>query len=180
MQEPQPISETNTVRDYLLNKNERPMQSTQNTIVERLLKPLIKPQETPEQVLTRVFKTQNYEEDADYVAIINHLTAYQKGGKHRNWDDYAEKIPQEIREKLALILGECSRNGFISPSVYNGGLFWTRIMTHRKMTDDLCTLCRRECNVRSDIDSGAEKLRRQNKIKNHEEYEEPKKCWEDV
>jgi hypothetical protein len=141
------------------------------------LKPLIKPQETPEQVLTWMFKTQNYEKDADYVAIINHLIAYQKGGKYRNWDDYVEKIPQGIRDKWKSILVECARNGFIAPYAQDNKLFWMRIMTHKKMTDDLCTMCQRECKVRSDIDGGVEKLRMQNKIKNHEKYEEPKKCW---
>ena len=151
----------------------------QNTTVARQLKPLIKPQETPEQVLTRAFKDKNYEKTTDYEGIIKHLVAYQKGGNHRNWGDYAEKIPQEMRDKLASIISECARNGFIYPHVYDGKLLWMRIETHREITDDLCTLCRRDCVIRSDIDTGVEKLRRQTKIKNKMKYEEPKKCWED-
>lgn len=175
MQEPQPISETNTVRDYLLNKNERPMQSTQNTIVERLLKPLIKPQETPEQVLTRVFKSANYEQLVDYEAIIKHLEAYQKAGNYRKWDEYAEKMPEETRARLKNILAECARQGFIAPYVYGGKLVWQRIMTHGKMTSDLCTLCELDCVKRSDIDTGVTKWR----MKNQPGYREPKKCWEE-
>ena len=148
----------------------------QNTTAERHLKPLVKPQETPEQVLTRVFKTVEYTNNTDYCIIINHLTAYQKAGNYRRWDEYAEKIPAEIKAKLGEILIECARNGFIAPYVYDGKLVWKRIMTHGKMTGDLCTLCRRECVKRSDIDTGVEKWRRQNQNR----YEEPKKCWEEV
>ena len=174
MQELQPISETNAVRAYHLNRNARPMQSTPNTTVARLLKPLIKPQETPEQVLTRVFKTGNYQNLVDYENLTKHLVAHQKNGDHRRWDEYAEKIPMEIRNQWRVILVECARNGFIAPHVSEKKISWMRVMTHGPMTDDLCTLCRRECTKREDIDTGEGRRRKQENKK----YEEPKKCWE--
>ena len=58
--------------------------------------------------------------------------------------------------------------------IERAGRRWQRIMTHGPMTDDLCTLCRRECQKREDIDTGESKWRRQNQPR----YHDPKKCWE--
>jgi len=116
----------------------------------------------------------DYERLTDYEGIIRHLEAYQKGGEHRRWDDYAEKIPVAVREQWKLILSECARQGFITPYVFEGKLLWRRVMTWGNSTHDLCTLCRRECQKRTDIDTGETKWRRQN-VNN---YHEPAKCWQ--
>jgi len=123
-------------------------------------------------VLTRIFKTQDYRAMADYQIIVDHIASYQKTGENRRWDDYGHKIPDALRSIWRLILNECARNGFIAPYVYDGELHWRRIMTHGKHTD-LCSLCRRECIKRDDIDNGETKWRRMN-VPN---YHEPTKCW---
>lgn len=165
------IGETG-IKRYILSKTALPMKSMPNTTVEKQLKPLIIQQETPDNVLNRVFKTAEYERLTDHDSIIKHLIAYQKGGDHRRWDEYAGKIPQELRDTWALILSECRRNGFIAPYVFNGKLQWRRIMTTGKQAD-LCTMCSRDCTLRNDIDEGNVKWRRQNQ----NGYHEPAACW---
>jgi hypothetical protein len=173
MQGLQPISGT-SVRRYVLNKTNSQMTSMPNTTAEKHLKPLIIPQETPEQVLTGIFKSPNYKELSDYQAIINHLVAFGKAGELKKWDDYAPKIPDAIREIWKRILFECRRNGFIAPYVYNNELIWRRIMTHSNHAD-LCTLCERSCHVREGIDTGEFKWRKQNM----KSFHEPNKCWKE-
>ena len=150
------------------------MQSTQNTSGIKHSKPLIKPQETPDAIMTRIFKTYDYENENSYKGIIKHLETYQRAGDNRRWDEYAEKIPIEARNTWAQIISECARNGFMAPYVYNEKLIWRRVMTRGVMTDNLCMLCRRECKTREDIDTGEIKWR----LKNVPGFEEPKKCWE--
>jgi len=108
----------------------------------------------------------------DYKIIIEHLESYQKAGENRRWDEYANRIPEQLRNTWRLILSECARNGFISPHVSNETLIFKRIETHG-VQSDLCTLCRRECKKRDDIDTGETKWRRQNVAG----YHEPLKCW---
>jgi hypothetical protein len=139
---------------------------------KRHLKPLIIPQETPDAILTGIFKTVNYTELTDYQAIINHIVAFNKAGELKKWDDYAPKIPDAIREIWKRILFECRRNGFIAPYVYNNELIWRRIMTRGRHAD-LCTLCERSCHVREGIDTGEFKWRKQNM----KSFHEPHKCW---
>ena len=117
----------------------------------------------------------NYKNHNDYQGIIKHLEAYQRGGEHRRWEDYAGKIPPDIRELWRTALADCARNGFIAPYVFAGELIWRRIVTRGQATRDLCTLCRRECRNRDDIDGGEVTWR----LKHAPGYEEPKKCWED-
>jgi hypothetical protein len=136
------------------------------------LKPLIIPQETPDAILTGIFKSSNYKELTDYQAIISHLIAFNKVGELKKWDDYAPKIPDAIRAIWKQILFDCRRNGFIAPYVYNNELIWRRIMTHGKHSD-LCTLCERACHVREGIDTGEFKWQRQNT----KSFHEPHKCW---
>lgn len=173
MQEMEQIGETG-IKKYILNRTDLPTKSTLNTTVAKKLKPMIIPQETPNDVLIRIFKTTNYENMADYESIIKHLEAYQKGGDCRKWDEYAEKIPHDLRMILKNILTECARNGFIAPYVYGRKLKWNRIMTHGPSTNDLCTLCRRDCDIRTDIETGKNK----NKKQYNPEFQEPRKCWE--
>lgn len=144
-----------------------------NTTGERRLKPLINPEETPDQIMRRLFKSDNYEQMADYVSIMNHLSAYAKGGEHKRWDEYAPKIPADLRVLLGKMLTECRRNGFISPYIYYDKIKWRRVMTNGPQ-GDLCTLCSRDCEIRDSIDNGDAKWKRTNM----QGYREPMKCWE--
>jgi len=137
------------------------------------LRPLVIPQETPEQTLMRIFKSVNYENSVDFKIIIEHLGSYQKAGNNGRWDDYVNKIPDVLRKTWGLILAECARNGFIAPYVYDGKLIFRQVVTRGKQAD-LCTLCRRECLKRENTDSGEYKWR----IENVNGFREPKKCWE--
>lgn len=128
----------------------------------------------PRDVLAAVFKTESYESLADYKALVDHLDAYQKAGDLRSWDVYSAKIPEALRKQWSEVLSECRRNGFIAPYAYDKKMIWRQIRTHGPMTDDLCTLCDKECKTREMIDSGDAKWRTAN-IKG---WREPKKCWE--
>jgi len=111
---------------------------------------------------------------ADYDAIVGHLAAYQKGGETRNWEEYRKKIPDALLKKFAEVQIECRRNGFINPKAIDGNLIFAQIRTYGEMTEDLCTLCDRECRIRSAMERGEYKphVLKMRKLK------EPKKCWQ--
>lgn len=123
--------------------------------------------------MRRIFKSDNYEQMADYVSIMNHLSAYAKGGEHKRWDEYAPKIPADLRVLLGKMLVECRRNGFVAPFVFDGVIQWRRIVTHGAQ-GDLCTLCDRQCKRRDDLESGRVKW-----LREHQRgYREKNPCWE--
>jgi len=166
------LNESGQIR-YYLNRQDKQQRSTQNGNVERQLKPLVVPEETPETTMAKIFGSASFRNLTDYEAIVKHLVAYQKTGENRRWDEYAAVMPQPLRETLAKVLKECRRNGFIAPYVFDGEIQWRRVMTHGQQ-GDLCTLCDRECKRRDDLESGRFKW-----LREHQNgYREPKACWE--
>ena len=166
------IQDSRQIR-YYLNLQDAQPRSTQSGNVRRGLKPIVTPEETPEQILAKVFGSENYRNLTDYQAIVKHLISYQKSGDNRRWDEYAGTIPQPLRDTLTRMLVECRRNGFIAPYVFDGVIQWRRIMTHGTQ-GDLCTLCDRDCKRRDNLESGRVKW-----LREHQRgYREKNPCWE--
>ena len=166
------IQDSRQIR-YYLNLQDAQPRLTQSGNEKRHLKPLIHPEKTPEMIASEIFKSQNYENLTDYQTIVKHLISYQKGGDNRRWDEYAQPIPQALRDLLSTLLNECRRNGFVAPYVFDGKVIWRRVATYGEQ-GDLCTLCERDCVRSENVDTGRVKW-----LRAHQGgYREPKPCWE--
>ena len=170
MPELEPIGQTQGIKHYKTGQTPSLPPSSPGGML-RKLPPLIKPQEMPPEIMKRIIK-----DSTDFVTIREMLKAYQRTGDNKAWDTFRQKIPDDILGLWGSILSECRRNGFIGPWAHDEKIHWRQILSTNKVVGDLCTLCKRECKRREDIDSGENKLR----WLADNNFEEPKPCWEEV
>ena len=174
-----PIGQQPRVNQFTSNQEKK---TASQLRVERALKPFAKPQEMPAETMRRIFKTDDYQVDPLYEAIIKHLRIYQSAGDDRNWDHYArKKVDDDVRWMFRKLLIEWRRNGFVNPTVFDGELRFEQIRTRGPLETsgglpiiDCCTLCARDCRIRYEIDSGELKKRQMT----YPEYKEKPKCWQ--
>lgn len=143
--------------------------STESMPSQRLTRrPVISANTTPAEII-----------GTDLIAFTAVIKSYQGAPQDVGWDKYAANITTPgTRDMVKRIMLECRRQGYIYPRVYDGKLYWHRIVMSesesRKKSVDLCTLCERDCVVREDIDSGKGKWA---KLRDSR-YREPEKCWQ--
>ena len=134
------------------------------------LPPLVVPEEMPETTMSRIFNP------GEYDAMVTYLLAYQRGGDLRRWDEFRNRIPDELLISWGIVMIECKRNGFVNPHVFNGKIIWDQILENgsgERRNADLCTLCDRDCRRREMVDTGDMKRKKLMGIPIHE----PKPCW---
>ena len=97
------------------NRQTRPSESTENIGRLKREKPLVRPLDTPRDIIRK------YISDVEYEAIAKHLQSYAKGRK--GWDEYAGGIDGDLRRKMAQVFSECRQNGFFGPrATWDNGL----------------------------------------------------------
>ena len=176
MAELEPIGQTQEIEHY---NPERTQKSPQSPPSGRLTKkpPVIKPAELPETTMRRILHASRLHDNADYISIVGYLTAYQRQGDNRRWDEFRNKIPAELLKLWGDILIECRRNGFCLPRAENDQIRWRQVINTNDIPNgDLCIMCDRECKIRETIDSGQDKRRR---LTSNQGIRETRKCWQD-
>ena len=135
------------------------------------------PEELPETTMRRILQASKLSDSSDYKSIVGYLTAYQRQGDNRRWDEFRNKIPPELLKMWGDILIDCRRNGFCLPRAENDQIRWRQVINTNDIPNgDLCSMCYRECSIRERMDSGeAKRIRLMEKG-----IEETKKCWQDV
>ena len=123
--------------------------------------------------MRRIFQAGNLDESEDYKSIKNHLYLFKRHGEHRRWDEYRNKVPQELLFTWAVVMTDCRRNGFIAPHMENGMIVFDQVLASGMGNADLCTMCERYCLRRDMIDTG--ELKRRKAV--NKDYQELKPCW---
>ena len=73
--------------------------------------------------------------------MIKHLITYQKSGDDRNWDNYRNRIPDELLEKWGNVILQCRMNGYLSPRAYDNKIVWKTMTTYHPEMCDQCSAC---------------------------------------
>lgn len=176
---PQAIGQTSAVMSYRMTQ---PPQSQKSTLIGKRLTlhkkpPVIMPESFPNQTMCRILKVSNVEDSPHHRAIVGMLDAYEKAGDFRKWDEFRKSFTEALLEVWGLIMVECRRNGFINPHVRKGKIVFNQVYPAwgNPIDDqtDLCTMCGRECERRTMLESGEVKRRKAFKP----EYQEPAPCW---
>ena len=123
--------------------------------------------------MRRILKVVELSHSTDFVSIREMLKTYQKGKDYVGWDNFRQKIPEDILLIWAEILRECRRNGYIAPWAYEDSIKWMQVISINNVQGDLCGLCERNCERRDDFNSGEMKKRR---LADHN-FVEPSPCW---
>ena len=118
----------------------RPTSSTGNvpnvSSAKLRLPPLITPRRMPENIIRSIFSNPD-----DYDDMVRHLSTWQKN--QSDWNQYRQKIPDELLQKWSQVMKEFRLNGYLSPRVENGKIVPRQILTHERTRSctDQCTLC---------------------------------------
>jgi len=96
--------------------------------------PLVKPRKLPSEIIADVL------DFAEKDALKRHLSAYQKAGFGRNWDEYRRKVDDDLLGKFNQVLSLCRQSGFINPIVRGNKIQWSQVLSPVEVAGE-CVLC---------------------------------------